>query len=155
MTKGAPWGLRWRSKTPFILTTVALGLFTDLFLYGLPVPLLPYILKDRLDLPASKIQSVSSDLLASHTVTSAVFCPIAGILTDKCPGRRPPYLAGVLLLLAATILFFLADTVAILVIARVLQGMSGALVWTVGQAILIDTVGAKNVGKATGSVRCS
>lgn len=152
MTKAAPWGWRWRSKTPFIITTIALGLFTDLFLYGLPVPLLPYILKDRLNLPETKIQSLSSSLLASHALTSAVFCPVAGILTDKSSGRKLPYLTGVLLLLLATILFFLGDSVATLVIARVLQGTSGALVWTVGQAFLIDTVGARNVGKATGSV---
>ncbi|KAI4210152.1 MAG: hypothetical protein LQ351_006984 [Letrouitia transgressa] len=41
---------------------------------------------------------------------------------------------------------------ALLFFARVLQGSSDALVWTVGQALLIDTVGADNVGKATGSI---
>jgi len=153
MTKDALWGLRWRSKTPFILTTVALGLFTDLFLYGLPVPLLPYILEDRLHLPATKTQIYCSSLLAAHAISSAVFCPVVGILTDKYSGRKLPYLTGVLGLLLATILFFLGGNIEILVIARVLQGISGALVWTVGQAILIDTVGVENVGKATGSVR--
>ena len=153
MTKVRPWGLRWRSSTNFILATVALGLFTDLFLYGLPVPLLPYILEDRLHLPPTKIQSHLSGLLAAHAISSVIFCPISGILTDKFSGRKVPYLAGVLALLLATILFFLGRNIAILVIARVLQGSSGALVWTVGQAILIDTVGAENVGKATGSVR--
>lgn len=135
------------------MTTVALGLFTDLFLYGLPVPLLPYILKDRLRLPAAKVQRYSSSLLAAHAVSAAVFCPIAGILTDQFAGRKVPYLVGVLALLLSAILFFLGDNIAILAIARVLQGISGALVWTVGQAILIDTVGAENVGKTTGSVR--
>ena len=153
MTKAAPWGLRWRSKTSFILTTVALGLFTDLFLYGLPVPLLPYILEDRLHVPATKIQSHSSSLLAAHAISSAIFCPISGILTDKLLGRKVLYVTGVLALLLATILFFLGNNMATLVIARILQGSSGALVWTVGQAIVIDTVGAENVGKATGSVR--
>lgn len=153
MTKAVPWGLRWRSRTAFIISTIALGLFTDMFLYALPVPLVPYILKDRLHLPATRLQSVSSGFLASHTVASAIFSPIAGILTDKCSGRKFPYVVGVLLLLLATIVFFLGDHVATLVVARAVQGISGALVWTVGQAILIDTVGAKNLGKATGSVR--
>ena len=153
MTKAALWGVRWRSNTSFIITTVALGLFTDLFLYGLPVPLLPYILEDRLHLPATKIQSHSSSLLAAHAISTVIFCPISGILTDKFSGRKLPYLTGVLVLLLATILFFLGSNMVTLVIARVLQGSSGALVWTVGQAILIDTVGAENVGKATGSVR--
>lgn len=153
MIKAAPWGLRWRSKTSFIMATVAIGLFTDLFLYGLPVPLLPYILKDRLGLPATEIQSHSSGLLAAHAISSVVFCPISAILTDKFTERKLPYLTGVFALLLATILFFLGDNMVTLVIARLLQGSSGALVWTVGQALLIDTVGAENVGKTTGSVR--
>lgn len=153
MLKAAPLGLTWRSKTPFVVTTVALGLFTDLFLWGLPVPLLPYILQDRFHLPESKIQGHSSGLLATHAISSVAFCPIAGIFTDKCSGRKLPYLTGVVILLMATIFFFLGWNVAILFFARVLQGSSGALVWTVGQALLIDTVGADNVGKATGSVR--
>ena len=41
----------------------------------------------------------------------------------------------------------------ILVIAPVLQGFSGALILSVGQAIFIDTGVAETVGKATGSVR--
>ena len=135
------------------MTTVALGLFTDLFLWGLPVPLLPYILEERLHLPASEIQGHSSSLLAAHAISSVVFCPISALFTDTLLGRRITYLLGVLVLLLATILFFLGDAMAVLVIARVLQGSSGALVWTVGQAILIDTVGAENLGKATGSVR--
>ena len=153
MTKAALWGLSWRSKTSFIVTTVALGLFTDLFLYGLRVPLLPFILEDRLRVSASKIQSYSSSLLAAHTLSSLFFCPVTGMLTDKFANRKLPYLTGVLALLLATILLFLGGNMATLVIARVLQGSTGALVWTVGQAILIDTVGAENVGKATGAVR--
>ena len=106
MTKAALWGVRWRSKTSFIITTVALGSFTDLFLYGLPVPLLLYILEDRLHLPATKVQSHSSSLLAAHAISTVIFCPIAGIPTDKFSGRKLPYLTGVLVLLLATILFF-------------------------------------------------
>ena len=153
MVQTEPWGIRWRSKTPFILATVALGLFSDLFLWGLPVPLLPYMLEDRLHLPIAKIQSHSSGLLAAHAISSVIFCPISAILVDQFAGRKIPYIVGVLLLLLSTVLFFLGDNIAVLVIARILQGSSGALVWTVGQALLIDTVGARNLGKATGSVR--
>ena len=152
MTKGAPWGLRWRSGTSFIIITVALALFTDLFLYGLPVPLLPYILQNRLHRPAGDVPKYSSILLAAHAISSAVFCPVVGILVDKFSGRRTPYLVGVLILLSATILSFLGKSVEVLILARVLQGMAGAVVWTVSQAVLIDTVGAGNVGKVTGSV---
>ncbi|KAL8878414.1 MAG: hypothetical protein Q9198_003769 [Flavoplaca austrocitrina] len=110
------------------------------------------MLEDKLRLPASRIQSHSSSLLAAHAVSSVIFCPISGILTDKFSQRKLPYLIAVLVLLLAWILFFLGGNMAILVVARVLQGSSGALVWTVGQVMLIDTVGAENVGKATGSI---
>jgi hypothetical protein len=46
-----PIALRWRSNTLFIIPTVGIGLFTDLFLYGIVVPILPFILTDRLQVP--------------------------------------------------------------------------------------------------------
>ena len=153
MNKTERWGLGWRSKTSFILATVGLGLFTDIFLYSLAIPLLPYMLEDRLHVPRERVQSYSSGLLAAHTGSAVVFCPITGILVDKFARRKTPYIIGIFVLLLATVVFFLGGTIVALFVARILQGSSGALVWTVGQALLIDTVGAENVGKATGSVR--
>ena len=152
MTIAAPWGLRWRSRTSFIILTVALGLFTDLFLYSLPVPLLPYILQDRLHRPAEDVQKYSSILLAAHAISSAMFCPVVGVFLEKSSRRKAPYLASVLILLLSTVLSFLGNNMVTLALARVLQGAAGAVVWTVSQALLIDTVGARNVGKVTGSV---
>jgi MFS family permease len=37
-----------------------------------------------------------------------------------------------------------------LIIARILQGMSGSMTWAVGLALVIDSVESKNVGKAVG-----
>ena len=150
-----PWGLRWRSKTSFILATVGLGLFTDIFLYSLVLPILPYLLEDRLHVSTEQLQRYSSGLLAAHTGSAVFFCPITGVLVDKFARRKTPYIVGVLVLLLATVLFFLGNSVSILFGARILQGISGALIWTVGQALLIDTVGAEHAGKATGSVRAN
>jgi len=50
-----PAGLQWRSHTLFITTTVGTGAFTDLFLYGLIVPVLPFLLKDRVHTPESHV----------------------------------------------------------------------------------------------------
>ena len=52
-----PWALNWRSNTLFIVATVAVGLFTDLFLYGLVVPLLPFVLRSRLEVPDAETLS--------------------------------------------------------------------------------------------------
>lgn len=40
----------------------------------------------------------------------------------------------------------------VLVIARVLQGISAAVVWTIGLALVLDTVGPENLGKTIGSI---
>lgn len=68
--KSVPLGLRWRASTLFIISTVAVGLFTDLFLYGLVVPILPFMLRERVALPEDKIQSYVSGLLAAYAGAS-------------------------------------------------------------------------------------
>ena len=152
MAKSPPWGLHWRSSTLFIVSTVGIGLFTDLFLYGLVVPILPFILQDRVSLPQDQIQSHVSALLAAYAAASVVCSPIAGIIADRLSARQTPFLAGLLALLAATLILFLGQTVAVLAVARVLQGVSAAVVWTVGLALVLDTVGPENLGKTIGSV---
>ncbi|EME78875.1 uncharacterized protein MYCFIDRAFT_43551 [Pseudocercospora fijiensis CIRAD86] len=147
-----PAGLTWRSNTFFIVATVGIGLFTDTFLYGLIVPVLPYMLQDRVGVPAEQVQSLVSGLLAAYAAASVVFSPLAGLLADKISSRQAPFLAGLLALLASTILLFLGSTVPILILARVLQGISAAFVWTIGLALSLETVGPENLGKTIGSI---
>lgn len=151
-SKRKPLGLKWRASTVFIVGTVAISLFTDLFLYGLVVPILPFILQDRVHLPQDQTQSHVSGLLAAYAAASVLFSPPAGIIADKLPARQLPFLGGLTALLIATIIFSLGKTVAVLAVARVLQGISAAFVWTVGLALILDTVGPNNLGKTVGSV---
>ena len=78
--------------------------------------------------------------------------PPVGIIADKLSARQFPFLIGLLALLAATLLFFLGKTVAVLIVARILQGVSAAVVWTIGLALLLDTVGPDNLGLTIGSI---
>ena len=78
---------------------------------------------------------------------------MAGILADRLPSRQLPFLVGLTSLLLATLLLFLGQTIAVLAVARVLQGVSAAVVWTIGLALVLDTVGPENLGKTIGSVR--
>lgn len=148
----APIALSFRSNTLFIISTVGIGLFTDLFLYGLVVPVLPFLLHDRIGLPTSQIQSHVSGLLAAYAGAAVLFSPVAGLVADKTSTRRAPFLVGLVALLLATGMLFVGRTVAVLALARVLQGMSAAFVWTIGLALCMDTVGAENLGKTIGSV---
>ena len=121
-----PAGLRWRSHTLFITTTVGMGAFTDLFLYGLIVPVLPFLLKERIQTPESQIQGTISMLLAVYAAASCAASPIAGVLADKfASSRQLPFTASLLMLVAATIMFAFGQSIAVLVIARLLQGASG------------------------------
>ena len=147
-----PAGLQWRSNTLFILSTVAVGLFTDLFLYGLIVPVLPFMLENRAGVSPEYTQRYTSAMLAAYAGASVFFSPIAGVLADKVSTRQAPFLLGLTSLLAATILLFVGKTVGILLFARVLQGISSGFVWTIGLALCIETVGPENLGKTIGSV---
>ncbi|KAI1363637.1 major facilitator superfamily domain-containing protein [Xylaria arbuscula] len=147
-----PWALRWRSNTLFIIFTVAIGLFTDLFLYGLVVPVLPFMLRSRLSIPEDQIQSYVSGLLAAYAAASMVSAVPAGWIADRTESRQWPFLYGLAALLAATILFAVGESIAVLVVARILQGISAAVVWTVGLAMVLDTVGPKNLGKVIASI---
>ncbi|KAF2398765.1 MFS general substrate transporter [Trichodelitschia bisporula] len=145
--KKPPIALRWRSHPLFILSTVAIGMFTDLFLYGLVVPILPSLLCERIHLPESQGQSAVSNLLAAYAAASMVCSVPAGCIADRTPQRRTPFLAGLAALMAATALFAFGRNMALFIVARVLQGLSGGVVWTVGLAMTLDTVGPHNIGK--------
>lgn len=80
------------------------------------------------------------------------FSPIAGVLADKMSTRQAPFLFGLSTLLGATVLLFLGRSIEVLLVARVLQGISGAVVWSIGMALCIETVGPDNLGKSIGTV---
>ncbi|TVY26957.1 putative MFS-type transporter protein [Lachnellula hyalina] len=147
-----PIGLKWRSSTPYILFTISMAMFTDLFLYGIIVPTIPFILRDRLGIPHQQIQSLTSSLLSSYALASVLSSLPAGIIADKVAARQIPFLGGLLSLLSATALLFLGQSVPILLLARILQGISGAVVWTVGLALIRDTVGSANLGVTIGNI---
>jgi MFS family permease len=147
-----PKGLKWRSNTLFILSTVGIALFTDLFLYGIIVPILPFILNDRLSLPHSQIQIYTSILLACYAGASFLFSIPAGVIADKLPARQLPFLVGLVALLMSTILLAVGQSIGALILARILQGTSAAVVWTIGMALIMDTVGSKKLGVTIGSI---
>lgn len=150
-----PAGLNWRSNTFFIIATVAVGLFTDLFLYGLIVPILPFMLNDRIGIPETEVQPYVSGLLTAYAAASVLFSPVAGVLADRVSTRQAPFLLGLLSLLAATVILFLGKSMPVLIVARVLQGIAAAVVWTIGLALCLETVGSDNLGKTIGSVSSS
>lgn len=73
-----------------------------------------------------------------------------GFVADHVISRRAPFILGLLLTFAATLCFALATTLPILLIARLLEGLSTAIVATVGTALMRDVVGQERLGRAMG-----
>ncbi|PQE21104.1 hypothetical protein CJF32_00005541 [Rutstroemia sp. NJR-2017a WRK4] len=150
-----PYLLEARSSKLFILATICIAVFTDIFLYGIIVPVIPFALSARAGVPESSVQSWVSVLLAVYGAALLVGSPIAGWYADNSSSRRLPLLIGLLMLAGSTVMLCLARSVALLIVGRILQGVSAAIVWTVGQALLVDTVGQAEIGETLGYVSLS
>ncbi|KAI9643973.1 hypothetical protein NHQ30_007324 [Ciborinia camelliae] len=150
-----PYFLRLRSSKPFILSTVCVAVFTDIFLYGIIVPVVPFSLSSRAGVPESSVQSWVSVLLAVYGAALLVGSPISGWYADHSSSRRLPLLIGLIAMVGSTIMLCLARSVALLILGRVFAGLSAAVVWTVGQALLVDTVGQGEIGETLGYVSLS
>jgi multidrug resistance protein len=81
-----------------------------------------------------------------------ILSPIIGYFSDRASSRKIHYLVGLLALLLSTILVAVARVYWVLLLARVLQGSSSAVVWTVGMAVLADTMPTEQLGVAMGTV---
>lgn len=75
---------------------------------------------------------------------------MCGYLSDFSPSRRFTLLCGLVALILATILFGLARSTTVLIISRVLLGISTAIVHTTSLALLCDTVSRHELGKWMG-----
>ncbi|PSR89040.1 major facilitator superfamily domain-containing protein, partial [Coniella lustricola] len=138
-----------RSSRAFIAATVCLAIFTDIFLYGIIVPVLPFAMTNRIGIPNDSLQQWNAIFLACYTIAVCVGSPVAGIYADHSSSRRWPLLLGLLALAGSTLLLCLGKTAALFVVGRLLQGFSAAIVWSVGLALLADTFGDK-IGVAMG-----
>jgi len=134
------------------LSTVAIGQFSDCFLYVIAIPVLPYLLRDRLGFNEDKIQSYVSVLLAAFSGASLLFGVPAGLLVDLTTTRRLPYLLALIALTAATVMFAYAEHFVWLFVSRVLQGLSASVVYVAAMAMVVDTTGSNNLGKTLGTV---
>jgi MFS family permease len=80
---------------------------------------------------------------------------IIGYLADRAGSRRWPFLLGLVLLAAATALLCIGTDIGLWIAGRLFQGAAAAVVWTVGIALLVDTVGKEGLGQAIGYVSMS
>ncbi|GAM90798.1 hypothetical protein ANO11243_088430 [Dothideomycetidae sp. 11243] len=146
----APAFLAFRSSKIFIVGSIAAAVFTDLFLYGLVVPVLPFALSSKAHVHEHEVQKWVSILLAVYGGALFIACPFCGWYADNSKSRKTPLLLGLLALAGATGILTIGNSITILIVGRALQGVSAAVVWVVGLALVADTVGSEGVGEAMG-----
>ncbi|KAL1852573.1 hypothetical protein Plec18170_005704 [Paecilomyces lecythidis] len=142
--------LRWRSSKAFIIAVVTFAVFTDVFLYGVIIPVTPTALEQRVGLPPSERQRWTSILLALYGAALLAASPVFGYLADKFRSKQVPLIGGLVALGASTALLCVGTSIGLWVAGRIFQGISAAMVWTVGLALVADTVDVSGVGEAMG-----
>jgi MFS family permease len=80
---------------------------------------------------------------------------ICGWVADATPNRRLPFVIGLLALGSSTIMLNLGRNISLLIVGRILQGISAAVVWCVGLALVADTVDTNEIGEIMGYVFAS
>ncbi|KAI3654315.1 hypothetical protein MP228_001034 [Amoeboaphelidium protococcarum] len=151
---------KWRQLPAATTFVVSLALFTDMLVYGIVIPVLPSILKD-LNLAETNLGL----LVGVYGLGLLIAAPAVGWVCDHYEGtpyhdmtRRWSMLAGLAGLGISTILFGFVDTdpsqsglgLALLIIARFAQGVSGAVTWSVGLSLIADVYSTEVLGSAMG-----
>ncbi|KAL8797641.1 MAG: hypothetical protein Q9182_007144 [Xanthomendoza sp. 2 TL-2023] len=148
-----PWLLEYRSSNGFILATVCIAIFTDAFLYGVDFARgTPFRASIS---PELNVQWWNSFIFAVFGAAILIGSPICGWVADRTSERSISFYTGLIILAAATILFGLAKASWVLLVSRLLQGLSAAITYTVGLALLVDTVGRDNIGQWMGTALSS
>ena len=126
------------------LVVAVFALFTDLFVYGVAVPVLPL-------LPAvvEAGPSATGVLFASYAVAIIAVTPLAGRVVDRF-GTRGPLLAGMVVLAAAVLLFAAGGPFWLLFVARLAQGVAAGLAWVASMALIAAVTPIERRGQAFG-----
>jgi EmrB/QacA subfamily drug resistance transporter len=98
----------------------------------------------------SDLSSISW-VITAYLLAIAAVSPISGWASRRI-GTRKLYLLSLVLFTLGSLACGLAWDTPSLIVARVIQGASGALLMPVGQAIIVKAAGRENLGKVMGTL---
>lgn len=124
----------------------ALVIFIDSVGYGLVVPILPVYASD---LGVSEFQV--GFLFATYAIAVIVASIPLGYLSDRY-GRKPFVLFGMFAMAGAFVFYGLARSYLVLVIARILDGLTAAATWSAALALVGDRFEESEMGSRMGYV---
>ncbi len=136
--------LHWKpSHNPWaVAITVTLATFMEVLDTSIANVALPHMAGS---LGAS--QEEATWVLTSYLVASAIILPISGWLSNRI-GRKRFYMSCVAMFTVCSLLCGIAQTLPLLIAARILQGLGGGGLATSEQAILADTFPIEKRGQA-------
>lgn len=106
----------------------------------------------RLNTDPHQIQGLTSAILAIHGAVAVVASPFIGHFCDKAPSRKMPLLLSLGACILGTSMVAGSNSVIMLFLGRIIQGIAGTVVWMLGFATVTDTVGQENRGAAIGTM---
>src|ERR1700748_1451029 len=131
------------SHNPWLIAlTVTLATFMEVLDTSIAHVALPHIARSL-----GGSQEEATWVLTSYLVSSAIVLPISGWLANRF-GRKRFYMSCVVLFTVCSFLCGLAQTLQMLIFARVLQGLGGGGLAPSEQAILADTFPIEKRGQA-------
>ncbi|KAK0671179.1 major facilitator superfamily domain-containing protein [Cercophora samala] len=114
------------AKMFFLVSLAKFAAFTDVFLTGLLVPLVPTIIEEKTNVPPAQIQVWIAVFLAAAGGTAAVVSPLMPFVTRQGPLTWVILLAGLVSAGASFALIQSTASLHVLIAARALQGISSA-----------------------------
>ncbi|TRM57206.1 major facilitator superfamily domain-containing protein [Schizophyllum amplum] len=142
-----PVGLRWRCSSWFTTIVVGLGITTDLLVYSMIIPVLPFQLQE---LGYNGVSGLVGWLLFAYSAGLAVFTIPIAVLSERWGSRRWPLIVGLLVLVGSQIMMMEAPTYWVMCLARIIQGFASSIVWVLGLALLCDCTPPSSVGRQLG-----
>ncbi|KAL1744710.1 major facilitator superfamily domain-containing protein [Schizophyllum fasciatum] len=142
-----PIGLYWRSSVWFTTIVVGVGIATDLLIYTIVIPVLPFQLQE---LGYSGVSGLVGWLLFAYSGGLVLFTVPIAMVSERYGARRWPLLIGQLILVGSQIMMMEAPNYWVMCLARVIQGIASSIVYVLGLALLCDCTPPSVVGRQLG-----
>lgn len=139
------WFWEIRGSTLTIVISISVAIFTDVFVYAIIVPVVPFAFVERLGLDPSDVQTGIAKALSLYSVGLIVGSFVFGYVADKMKRRQILMISGLSVLIGSTLILMFTRSMWLYLVGRLIQGVSAALVWTVGLAIIADSGDAENM----------
>ncbi|MGD8779812.1 MAG: MFS transporter [Ignavibacteria bacterium] len=128
------------------MTIVFFTVFIDMMGFGILIPILPTFASIELNVPDYGIGIV----VAVYSLVQFLFNPVFGRISDK-HGRRPIILVTLLITSLSYMIFSVADSFFLLLLARIMAGFGGSNL-AVAQAYMADITEQKDRARGMGLI---